>query len=64
MYMQEGDVAIKPLSARPGLLLSVAVAAVAVVIVGLLPQPYMTAATNSFASAIGRPVLHAVAQAR
>ncbi len=64
MYMQEGDVAIKPLSARPGLLLSVAVAAVAVVIVGLLPQPYMTAATNAFASAVGRPALHAVAQAR
>ncbi|HVN91751.1 MAG TPA: NADH-quinone oxidoreductase subunit N [Candidatus Binataceae bacterium] len=64
IYMQEGDVAIKPLSARPGLLLSVAVAAILVVLVGLMPQPYMTAATNAFASAMGRPAPHALAQAR
>ena len=64
MYMQEGEVVIESMNARPGLLISVAIATAAVVIVGLFPQPYMTAATNAFASALGRPSLHAVAEAK
>jgi NADH-quinone oxidoreductase subunit N len=64
MYMQEGGVEVERLSARPGLLISVAVAAVAVIIIGLFPQPYMNAAVNAYASAIGRPALAGSATAQ
>jgi NADH-quinone oxidoreductase subunit N len=63
MYMQEGEVEVKPMNARPGLLISVAIATAAVVMIGLFPQPFVTAATRAFASALGRSPLHAVAQA-
>jgi NADH-quinone oxidoreductase subunit N len=58
MYMQEGGAAIEPLTARPGLLISVALSAVATVAIGLFPQPYITAATGAYAAAVGRPALH------
>jgi NADH-quinone oxidoreductase subunit N len=61
MYMQEGGVAVERMSARPGLLISVAVAVAGVLIIGIYPQPYMGAAVNAFASAVGRPALHAAA---
>jgi NADH-quinone oxidoreductase subunit N len=61
MYMQEGGVAVERMSARPGLLVSVVVAVIGVLLIGLYPQPYMGAALNAFASAIGRPALHATA---
>jgi len=64
MYMQEGDVTIEPLSRRPGLMISVALSAVAVVMIGLYPQPYMTAAANSYAAAVGRPPLHSFTTSR
>ena len=60
----QNEVELKPLSARPGLLISVALAAAAVVILGLFPQPYMTSATNAFAAAVGRPPLPTVAEAK
>jgi NADH-quinone oxidoreductase subunit N len=55
------EVELKPLSARPGLLISLAITAAAVVIVGLFPQPYMRSAVNAYAAALGRPT---VAEAR
>jgi NADH-quinone oxidoreductase subunit N len=61
---RQNEVELKPVSARPGLLISVALAAAAVVIVGLFPQPYMTSATNAFAAALGRPPLATVAEAK
>jgi NADH-quinone oxidoreductase subunit N len=61
MYMQEGGVAVERMSARPGLLISVAVAVAGVLIIGIFPQPYLGAAVNAFASAVGRPALHAAA---
>ncbi|MGO9266888.1 MAG: NADH-quinone oxidoreductase subunit N [Candidatus Binataceae bacterium] len=64
MYMQEGGVEIERLSARPGLLISVAVAAAAVIIIGLFPQPYMNAAVSAYASAVGRPALTGTATAQ
>jgi NADH-quinone oxidoreductase subunit N len=57
MYMQEGGVEIERLSARPGVLISVALSAAAVIIIGLFPQPYMHAASAAYASAVGRPAL-------
>jgi NADH-quinone oxidoreductase subunit N len=61
MYMQEGGVAVEPLSHRPGLLISIAVSAIATVAIGLFPQPYMTAAASAYAAAVGRPGLHTAA---
>lgn len=61
MYMQEGGVAIERMSARPGLLIAVAAGVVGVVLIGIYPQPYMGAAVNAFAAAVGRPALRATA---
>ena len=60
MYMQEGGVAVERMSRRPGLLISVAVGAAGVIALGVYPQPYMGAAVSAFASALGRPPLHAI----
>jgi NADH-quinone oxidoreductase subunit N len=60
MYMQEGGVAVEPMNRRPGLLISVAVGAAGVIALGVYPQPYMGAAVSAFASALGRPPLHAI----
>jgi len=60
----QNEIELKPLSARPGLLISVAIAAAAVLIVGLFPQPYMTSATNAFAAAVGRQPLATVAETK
>ncbi|MGH7934376.1 MAG: NADH-quinone oxidoreductase subunit N [Candidatus Binataceae bacterium] len=62
MYMQEGGVEVQRLTARPALLISVGVAVVGTIIIGIYPQPYMGAAVNAFASAFGaRGPLHATA---
>jgi NADH-quinone oxidoreductase subunit N len=62
MYMQEGGgVVVERMGARPGLLISIAVAAVGTVLIGLYPQPPMSAAVGAFAAAVGRPALHATA---
>lgn len=65
MYMQEGE-ARPPArtSAHPGLLISIAAAVLAVIAIGVYPQPYMGAAVNAYASAVSRTLLHATASAR
>ncbi len=60
MYMQEGGVTVERMSRRPGLLISVAVSVAGVIALGVYPQPYMGAAVNAFASALGRQPLHAM----
>lgn len=60
MYMQEGGVRVERMSRRPGLLISIAVGVAGVIALGVYPQPYMGAAVNAFASALGRPPIHAV----
>jgi NADH-quinone oxidoreductase subunit N len=64
MYMQEGGVEIGPMTARPALMISIAAAVVGTVVIGLYPQPYMGAAVNAYASAIGRTTSHATALLR
>jgi NADH-quinone oxidoreductase subunit N len=59
MYMQEGGVAVEQMGRRPGLLISVAVGVAGVIVLGVYPQPYMGAAVNAFASALGRQPVHA-----
>jgi len=61
MYMQEGGAPVERMSARPGLLISVAAAVIGVIVIGVYPQPYMGAAVNAYASAIGRAAAHATA---
>ena len=60
MYMQEGGVRVERMSRRPGLLISLAVGVAGVIILGVYPQPYMGAAVNAFASALGRQPIRAV----
>ena len=60
MYMQEGGVTVERMSRRPGLLISIAVGVAGVIVLGVYPQPYMGAAVNAFASALYRPLIHAV----
>jgi len=60
MYMQEGGVGVERMSRRPGLLISVAVGVAGVIALGVYPQPFMGAAVNAFASALGRQPIHAV----
>src|SRR5271156_6640598 len=55
MYAQEGGAPGERPAARPGLLISIAVGVAGTILIGLLPQPYMGAAVNAFASAIGHP---------
>jgi len=55
MYMQEGTPEIEPSGASPGVLIGVAIAALAVVLIGIAPTPYMNAARDAFAAAAGPP---------
>jgi len=60
MYMQEGGVTVERMSRRPGLLISIGVGVAGVIALGIYPQPYMGAAVNAFASALGRQPIHTV----
>ncbi len=53
MYMQEGGVAVAPMSLRPGLVATIVIALIGTIGVGIYPQPYMAAATTAFNSALG-----------
>jgi NADH-quinone oxidoreductase subunit N len=53
MYMQEGAPEVVPLASRPGLVAAVTFAAIAIVLIGVYPQPSMSAAADAFASALG-----------
>jgi NADH-quinone oxidoreductase subunit N len=64
MYMQEGGVAVERMSARPGLLISVAIGVLGAVLIGIYPRPYMDAAAGAFASASARPPIHMTASVR
>jgi NADH-quinone oxidoreductase subunit N len=60
MYMQEGGVRVEQMSRRPGLVISIAVGVGGVIALGVYPQPFMGAAVNAFASALGRQPNHAL----
>ncbi|HUA35941.1 MAG TPA: NADH-quinone oxidoreductase subunit N [Candidatus Binataceae bacterium] len=60
MYMQEGG-AVEERPARPGIVAAIAIAAIATVLIGVYPQPYMNAAENAFASALSPDESHATA---
>jgi len=51
--MQEGGVEVERLSARPALVAAIGLAALATILIGVYPQPYIASATNAFYSASG-----------
>jgi NADH-quinone oxidoreductase subunit N len=53
MYMQEGGVEFGPLDSRPALIAALSVAAIATVLIGIYPNPYMAGALHAFNSAFG-----------
>lgn len=55
MYAQEGGAPVERMTAHPGLLISIAIAVAGTILIGLLPEPYMSAAVNAFAAAVGHP---------
>ncbi|HXN86624.1 MAG TPA: NADH-quinone oxidoreductase subunit N [Candidatus Binataceae bacterium] len=59
MYMQEGGVPVSKMSLRPGLVATITIALIGTVLIGIYPQPYMTAATTAFNSALGLGPIHA-----
>ncbi len=59
MYMQEGGVEVPRLSARPALVAAIGLAAIATVVIGVYPQPYIGIASNAFHSASGAEGIHA-----
>jgi NADH-quinone oxidoreductase subunit N len=59
MYMQEGGVPVSKMSLRPGLVATITIAVIGTVLVGIYPQPYMTAAATAFNSALGLGPIHA-----
>jgi NADH-quinone oxidoreductase subunit N len=64
MYMQDGDVVVERMGARPGLLFTIEAGVAGTVIIGVYPQPSMNAAVNAYAAAVGRPALHTTASLR
>jgi NADH-quinone oxidoreductase subunit N len=61
MYMQEGGVEVERLSSRPALVAAIGLAALATILIGVYPQPYIASAANAFHSASGAEGIHAVA---
>jgi hypothetical protein len=59
MYMQEGGVTVASMSLRPGLVVTIAIALIATILIGIYPAPYMTAAATAFNSALGLGPIHA-----
>jgi NADH-quinone oxidoreductase subunit N len=58
MYMEEGGLEVASAGARPGLTAAIAVSVLATVLVGVYPQPCMTAASNAFRSAVTSEAFH------
>ena len=59
MYMQEGGVAVRSMTLRPGLVATIAIALIATILIGVYPSPYMNAAASAFNSALGLGPIHA-----
>src|SRR6202040_1979818 len=53
MYMQEGGVEVNRLNAKPALVAAIGLSAIATVLVGAYPQPYIMSASNAYHSASG-----------
>jgi NADH:ubiquinone oxidoreductase subunit 2 (subunit N) len=58
MYMQEGGIEVERLSSRPALVAAIGLAALATILIGVYPEPYMASAANAFHSAGGAEGIH------
>jgi NADH-quinone oxidoreductase subunit N len=58
MYMQEGGIEVTRLSKRPALVAAIGLAALATILIGAYPQPYLMSAANAFHSASGAEGIH------
>jgi NADH-quinone oxidoreductase subunit N len=61
MYMQEGGLEVERLSNRPALVAAIGLAAIATILIGVYPQPYIASAANAFHSASGAEGIHTAA---
>jgi NADH-quinone oxidoreductase subunit N len=61
MYMQEGGVEIARMSTRPALVAAIGLAALATIVIGAYPEPYIASAAQAFHSASGAEAVHAAA---
>ena len=59
MYMEEGGIEPARMTRKPALVAAIGLSAMATVLVGIYPAPYMTAAQNAFNSAIGEAAMRA-----
>jgi NADH-quinone oxidoreductase subunit N len=59
MFMEEGGIEPAPMRRRPALVATIGLSAIATVLVGVYPAPYMTAAQNAFNSALGEEAMRA-----
>jgi NADH-quinone oxidoreductase subunit N len=59
MYMEEGGVQPTPMRRKPALVAAISLSAIATVLVGIYPAPYMAAAQNAFNSALGEAAMRA-----
>jgi NADH-quinone oxidoreductase subunit N len=61
IYMQEGGLEVQRLSNRPALVAAIGLAALATILIGVYPEPYMASAANAFQSASGAERVHTAA---
>jgi NADH-quinone oxidoreductase subunit N len=62
MYMEEGGVEPARMTRKPALVAAIGLSAIATVLVGVYPAPYMTAAQNAFNSALGEGAMRAASR--
>jgi NADH-quinone oxidoreductase subunit N len=59
MYMQEGGEDKAEITRKPALVAAIGLAALATVLIGIYPAPYMSAASNAYNSALGEQAMRA-----
>jgi NADH-quinone oxidoreductase subunit N len=57
MYTDTGGAEVVRMRSRPALIAAIAIAAIATIMIGIYPGPYMAASTSAFTSAFGKPAL-------
>jgi NADH:ubiquinone oxidoreductase subunit 2 (subunit N) len=62
MYMEEGGgIEVAPVIAKPALVAAIGLALIATILVGIYPEPYMSAAANAYQSALSAGTVHTAA---
>jgi NADH-quinone oxidoreductase subunit N len=61
MYMEEGGLEVARMTAKPALVAAIGLAAIATILVGAYPAPYINAAANAYQSALGAGMIRSAA---